>query len=187
MGSHFYIRILNNLTWENISNYISSSTGICIADARKESLVRKQFNPKFPGVDSLMASASIIEGDESCDLDDDSSSEENLGESEKCVDGEKWTQEKENLYKRLPMHVVEYSQLEFSHTDGAALIVGGETEGVSGEAKKFAFDRFGQYVTIPMVHAANSLNVGTAAAIVLYEIRRKLVSCSPPKGKDGTI
>ena len=48
----------------------------------------------------------------------------------------------------------------------AALVLGGETRGVSSDALALA----DQAVAIPMMGMANSLNVATAAAIVLHEL-----------------
>lgn len=88
----------------------------------------------------------------------------------------KLSKEKKKLYESLPMSVVDYSEVDYSQADSVAVVIGGETEGVSAVARKFAFDRYGQFVTIPMAKAVDSLNTGTAAAIILYEIRRQLVA-----------
>jgi tRNA G18 (ribose-2'-O)-methylase SpoU len=51
----------------------------------------------------------------------------------------------------------------------AALLLGGESSGVSCEALAYA----DQAVAIPMLGMANSLNVATAAAIALYDLVRR--------------
>lgn len=57
------------------------------------------------------------------------------------------------------------------------LIIGGETHGISDEAKTFAFKRPCSVINIPIDPAVNSLNTSNALAIILFELRRKL--CSP--------
>ena len=53
-----------------------------------------------------------------------------------------------------------------------ALVLGNEAEGLSANYKK----KCDEVVKIPMHRAATSLNVASAAAILLYEIDRQ---CSP--------
>jgi len=55
----------------------------------------------------------------------------------------------------------------------AVLVLGSESAGVSSEVLAYA----DQTVAIPMLGIANSLNVATAGAIVLYELIRR---CAPP-------
>jgi TrmH family RNA methyltransferase len=52
----------------------------------------------------------------------------------------------------------------------AALIVGGEAEGASAEARALAA---GRLVTIPMAHGVDSLNAAMAAVIILFEAARQ--------------
>ena len=79
------------------------------------------------------------------------------------------------------MPVCEYSEVNLSRPDKSSslpavtLVLGGETHGISAQAKKFAFDHYGQYVTIPMCQTVDSLNTGIAASIILYELRKKLL------------
>jgi TrmH family RNA methyltransferase len=58
-----------------------------------------------------------------------------------------------------------------------ALIIGGEAEGASPEARKFAQD----YVHIPMGGAMESLNAAAAAAVLIFEVIRQRDSESPGK------
>ena len=62
------------------------------------------------------------------------------------------------------------------HKQSVTLVLGGETEGISAQAKKFAFDHYGQYVTIPMTNNVDSLNTAIAASVILYELRKKLLN-----------
>ena len=60
----------------------------------------------------------------------------------------------------------------------AVLVLGGESSGVSRDVLACA----DQAVAIPMLGMANSLNVATAAAIVLYELARQ---CGKRDGGHG--
>lgn len=54
------------------------------------------------------------------------------------------------------------------------LLVGGETHGISREAKIFATKRQWKVINIPLDASVNSLNTSNALAIILFELRRKL-------------
>lgn len=188
MGGHFFTSIVHSLPWEQIVNYVSPSTYLCIADARRSNRVEKSFDIAHPKAIELLSSAeadaeslsSNEENEETRTLED---SEVEVREDE-LSDGEpsdleedtknEWSNTNSEAYKRVPLSVIEYSDMDLSMAEEVAVIIGGETEGVSPQAKKFAFERYGQFVTIPMMEAVDSLNTATAAAVVLYEARRQL-------------
>ena len=188
MGGHFYTCILNNLPWENIANHVSTSAYVCIADNRKNSVVEKSFDANHPKVLDLIATAETDSSSSSDDETDTDEKSQTLADREENVskDGndseadedtrEAWSKAQSELYKRVPLSIVEYSDMDCSLAEEVAVIVGGETEGVSVQAKKLAFERYGQFVTIPMVEAVDSLNTATAAAVVLYEARQQIIA-----------
>lgn len=53
------------------------------------------------------------------------------------------------------------------------LVIGGEAQGISNEARDFQ-KQHGATIRIPLVDKVNSLNVATALSVVLFEMRRKL-------------
>ena len=57
--------------------------------------------------------------------------------------------------------------------ENLTIILGGETEGISKEAKKFCEDRNGFSVFIPMNHEVDSLNCAISLVVILSEIRRQ--------------
>ncbi|ESO11252.1 hypothetical protein HELRODRAFT_183356 [Helobdella robusta] len=71
---------------------------------------------------------------------------------------------------------LEYKNLDcvLSCRKNIVLIIGGETEGVSNEAKDFCSSRNGHAVFIPMRKEVESLNGGVAASILLFEMARIL-------------
>ena len=188
MGGHFYTCVLNSLPWENIANHVSSSAYLCIADNRKSSAVEKSFDVSHPKVQDLLASEdmdSSSSSDEETDAEENSQTSADGGEklSKDAEDSktykdtaEVWSKAQSELYKRVPLSVVTYSDMDCSRAEEVAVIIGGEAEGVSVQAKKLAFERYGHYVTIPMVQAVDSLNTATAAAIVLFEAQRQMIA-----------
>lgn len=196
MGGHFYTCILNNLPWENIANQMSSSSYLCIADTRKRSIVEKSFDASHPKVLGLLANADVdvdssTLSDDETDTGEDSQTlsgggqrlsengkDEETDEDEETQEdiGNSWSKAKSESYKRVPLSIVPYTDMDCSLAEEVAVIIGGETEGISVQARKLAFEKYGQFVTIPMVEAVDSLNTATAAAIVLFEARRQLMA-----------
>lgn len=69
---------------------------------------------------------------------------------------------------------VGYTDINFKSYPELALIIGGETEGVSEEARTFCCKNLGQEIYIPIQEGVNSLNGGMATGIILSEIARQL-------------
>lgn len=76
---------------------------------------------------------------------------------------------------------VSYDRLEFKSSAELpkAIIVGGESHGISDEARSLLSTQtragMGGVVNVPLAKGVESLNVVSAAAIVLFEMRRKLI------------
>lgn len=65
----------------------------------------------------------------------------------------------------------------------AAVVVGGETHGLSPGALHLAASTGGKRLVIPMVPGVDSLNSAVAAAIVLFEGRRQLLQRNKQEDK----
>jgi len=68
----------------------------------------------------------------------------------------------------------DYNNLSYKSRDRIALVIGGETHGVSRSAYEFCSSRKGHVVRIPMLNGVDSLNASVSASIILYEIRRQM-------------
>lgn len=81
-----------------------------------------------------------------------------------------------DVSKYLPSSVVQYDQIPEDQIKGRDiyLLIGGETHGISNEARAIALRRNYMVVNIPIDSTVNSLNTSNALAIVLFELRRKL-------------
>ena len=55
----------------------------------------------------------------------------------------------------------------------SALVIGGETEGLSNEALRACDDSLGCRVHIPMAEAIDSLNAAASASVILFEALRQ--------------
>lgn len=64
-----------------------------------------------------------------------------------------------------------------------ALVIGGETHGLSTEAVQLAEKTNGYRVFIPVVPGVDSLNSAMAASILLFEGRRQLLKLLQTSGK----
>lgn len=78
------------------------------------------------------------------------------------------------LYRHVRLPTLRYDKVGLRATGrGAVLVIGGEV-GLSNSAKKFVADNFGSKVTVPLANGMDSLNVGVAAGIILYEMQKQL-------------
>ncbi len=78
-------------------------------------------------------------------------------------------------YGSLPLISKEYQDFSTSFAgQELVVVIGGETEGISPQAKKFAHSYLGERVFIPLSSGMDSLNVASAASVILFEIRKKV-------------
>lgn len=78
-------------------------------------------------------------------------------------------------FKAVPLITKEYQEFERYNKDQAIVVViGGETQGISLEAVKFTHQNQGDRLYIPLRRSIESLNVASAASILLFEIQKKI-------------
>ncbi len=63
--------------------------------------------------------------------------------------------------------------MNIKSTDHSTIIVGGETEGNSLQARKLTIEHNGKIVYIPLLNDVESLNVGIALSVILIELRKQ--------------
>ncbi|XP_046549317.1 rRNA methyltransferase 3, mitochondrial-like [Haliotis rubra] len=177
MGSHFHIPILASVPWELLVNYMCDDDNVFIAETGKQ--------------EKLEAKRRAFTPDDFEKLSHEEEGHHNISESKMADYRQKYGSLMEDgvldiheeyldrdhvqYFDHAPMSFVDYDKLTCPK-DGATVIIGGETTGVSAAAKKFAYDRFGQCVTIPMSPAVDSLNSAIAGSIILYKIQNLLDS-----------
>ncbi|KAM4844272.1 rRNA methyltransferase 3, mitochondrial isoform 2-T2 [Thomomys bottae] len=147
MGAHFQVPIINNLEWETVPNYLPPDTRVYVADncgLYAQAQVANKAGGHTKGADRRFLKFHKNE--------------------EKDVDiGTDW----------LPELEVQNYDLDWTEAP-AAVVIGGETQGVSLESLQLAESTGGKRLLIPVVPGVDSLNSAMAASILLFEGRRQL-------------
>ena len=154
-GGHFKIPILKSMSWSEIPHLVPKHAQVLLADHSTISNQQKQINY----------------------------TEKLRGLLQKC---QPYVSEKEDLsyeepeilqeYANLPMETLAWNQVDINSE--VVLVLGGETHGLSLMAKKLAHERNGTIVSIPLKNEIDSLNVASAASILLYQIQTRLENLS---------
>lgn len=80
------------------------------------------------------------------------------------------------MFKELPLPSLEYSQFQLQPGfKEVVVVIGGETEGVSGEAYRFCHKLGGSKIHLPLRNHVNSLNVVSATSVILFKIQQVLL------------
>uniref|UniRef100_A0A670YGN9 tRNA/rRNA methyltransferase SpoU type domain-containing protein n=2 Tax=Pseudonaja textilis TaxID=8673 RepID=A0A670YGN9_PSETE len=154
MGAHFRIPILSNLEWDLVPNYLPTESCIHVAEscherppeeAKRASPTQAARSGKTPKSSNRTSQPPRFKG-----------SQEEEEEEE----------EEPNLLQVQPYYK---PWMEAS----VAVVVGGETHGVSPEAKQLAQRSGGKQLAIPVVPGVESLNSAMAASILLFEAKRQ--------------
>lgn len=173
MGAHFRVPIIPNLDWEVIPNYLPSTVTVHLADncSRTEADGDEEPSgpPKKAGDYGWVSSRP---------------NRKNMWYEEYDTAGESDSDEEEEAGPKLSLPAVE-SQLYHadwvqSHT---ALVIGGETQGLSLEALQLAEKTDGRRLLVPMVAGVDSLNSAIAASILLFEGKRQLTILGGQSGE----
>ncbi|XP_041097301.1 rRNA methyltransferase 3, mitochondrial-like [Polyodon spathula] len=163
MGAHFRFPVINNLEWDEIPNYLPGSATVHLADncsSTSESRGEDRLKAGDYGWVSSRPNPKRIGFEEhslDSDSDSDSDSDLSLPEVKAQLYHEGWAQNQ------------------------TALVIGGETHGLSLEALQLAERTEGRRLLVPMVPGVDSLNSAMAASILLFEGKRQLeaVKSSP--------
>ncbi len=81
-------------------------------------------------------------------------------------------------YARLHLEVRDYADMGVDQAE-VVLVFGGETHGLSREAIKLAHCYNGFRTKVPLQNSMESLNVVSAASIILYQLHRTMTRNSP--------
>ena len=159
-GSHFLIKIVENVTWQSLES---------------EGLI-----DKYPKV--LLSD--LVHDDEAVGEAEKGGTNKALQQLEEECEEEGETSCYNNLqlcerYKRLPLETIQHRDLtSLPGYREAVVVIGGETEGVSGQAHMFCHRHHGQRLHVPLRNNVNSLNVISAASLVLFKVRDALIDSS---------
>ncbi|XP_027717506.1 rRNA methyltransferase 3, mitochondrial [Vombatus ursinus] len=148
MGAHFQVPIISNLEWEAVPNYLPSNARVHVAD-----------NCGLHAQAQRSGKAS----DQGWVCDRRFQKHRKYEEVEETEPAGSWLPE------------LEVQGYDTAWTDApAAVVIGGETHGVSLESLQLAESTGGKRLLIPVVPGVDSLNSAMAASILLFEGRRQL-------------
>lgn len=153
MGAHFCLPIIPSLSWSEIQTHLPLITTVHVADnsmpapAVSGNPCRQKKAGDYGWVSSRHVYRKVYDEDE-----------------EDKVGGFGQTGP---VLETLPYH----TSWTGIHT---AIVIGGETHGLSLEALQLAEETRGQRLVIPMVRGVDSLNAAMAASVLLFEGRRQL-------------
>ncbi|KFP70261.1 RNA methyltransferase-like 1, partial [Acanthisitta chloris] len=153
MGAHFRLPIIANLDWESVPSNLPDGIQVCVAD-NKDPTTRAK-TTSAPGGAGGAGSAP--------------------GSSEAPVKSRpKAAPEDEEEAAGLPELATQYYYEHWAQAP-VAVVIGGETHGVSLDALHLAASTRGKRLVIPVVPGVESLNSAIAAGIVLFEGKRQLL------------
>nr|KAF7408930.1 hypothetical protein H0235_013782 [Vespula pensylvanica] len=161
VGAHFRLPIYQS-TSNDLSSFISDGMNVFVTDNNTIHNTNKVFN-NF----NSETKYSISKIYENFDLQNMEfpKSDETLKQSEM----KKIIRTLKSLLPILPYYAVDYC------TNEIALVISGETEGLSLETLKFLWEKRAVRVNVPLLNNVESLNVGAAIAIISFEIQRQIV------------
>ncbi|KAI7800458.1 rRNA methyltransferase 3A, mitochondrial [Triplophysa rosa] len=145
MGAHFRLPVFSNLNWNDISKHLPLDITVQVADNRNH-FTKDPVSETIPTTTENASWSEYIESDTEEESDD--------GLALPCV--------KQQVYHE------RWAQRS------TALVIGGETHGLSLEALRLAEKTEGKILFVPMATGVESLNSAMAASILLFEGRRQL-------------
>lgn len=166
MGAHFRIPIVANLDWESVPSNLPAAVQVCVAD-HKDPGAQAEAEPVSqgagrPGSASGHPKAPVKSKPGAAPPEH----EDGEGMEGSCT----------------PELTTRYYYESWIQAP-AAVVVGGETHGLSPGALHLAASTGGKRLVIPMVPGVDSLNSAVAAAIVLFEGRRQLLQRNKQEDK----
>uniref|UniRef100_A0A1A7XHH6 RNA methyltransferase like 1 n=1 Tax=Iconisemion striatum TaxID=60296 RepID=A0A1A7XHH6_9TELE len=169
MGAHFRLPVYPSLDWDDVENHLPKPVTVHVADSGPdiraetgESVTHKPSKPgDFGWVSSRPNGKNMLYQEYGSDSSDSDSEDEGprLPRVETKLYHDTWTQ------------------------SPSALVIGGETHGLSVEAVQLAEKTNGHRLFIPVVPDVDSLNSAMAASILLFEGRRQLLKLLQTSGK----
>ncbi|XP_034025066.1 rRNA methyltransferase 3A, mitochondrial [Thalassophryne amazonica] len=167
MGAHFRLPIFPNLDWDNIEDLLPKPVTVHVGDnwhlfdriEETAHRVNTSHEPSRKGEHSRVSTRATRyeEHDSDSDYEGEGDSVPRL---EAKVYHENWAQ------------------------SPSAIIIGGETHGLSVEAIQLAAKTAGQRIFIPVVPEVDSLNSAMAASILLFEGRKQLLKLMATSGRE---
>ncbi|NXM51824.1 MRM3 methyltransferase, partial [Illadopsis cleaveri] len=152
MGAHFRVPIMASLDWESVPTHLPAGIQVCVADNNDPNTPAE--NTALPrGAGSAPASPKAP-----------------LKSSPKAAP----EHEDEEGAAGIPELAAQHYYEDWARAP-VAVVIGGETHGLSAAALRLAASTGGKRLIIPVVPGVDSLNSAVAAGIVLFEGKRQLL------------
>lgn len=162
MGAHFRLPLFSNLNWEDIEGHLPKSVIVHVADhsgdrleenmeREGDELKTSQKAGDYGWVRTRSKHTQVDYEDYASDSDSDSDYELSLPKVDTRLYSEHWAE------------------------SPTALVIGGETHGLSIDSVQLAEKTDGKRLFIPVVPEVDSLNSAMAAGILLFEGRKQLL------------
>ncbi|XP_077422577.1 rRNA methyltransferase 3A, mitochondrial [Vanacampus margaritifer] len=172
MGAHFYLPIHPSLRWEEVKDHLPEHVGVHVADSHQNQEVNSSYKPSDLGWISTTRAHRNARIEDSDDSDSDDSDSDDSDSDDSDSDDE------------LSLPRVEAAAYHDDWARGpVALVVGGETHGLSVEALQLSEKTAGRRLFVPMVPHVDSLNSAMAASILLFEGRKQLLTAMQNSGR----
>ncbi|NWR84673.1 MRM3 methyltransferase, partial [Furnarius figulus] len=149
MGAHFRLPIVANLDWESIPSKLPAGIQVCVADNKDPGSQAE--TTSVPGEARGASSAPVKSRPKAAPEHEDEEGAAGTPELATQCYYEDWAQ------------------------TPVAVVIGGETHGLSMDALQLAASTGGKRLVIPVVPGVDSLNAAIAAGIVLFEGKRQLL------------
>ncbi|NXD00372.1 MRM3 methyltransferase, partial [Certhia familiaris] len=155
MGAHFRVPIITNLDWEAVPTNLPAGIQVCVAD---------NHDPDAPG------SAVSVPGRAGRAGSASHSPKAPVKSNPKAAP----EHEDEEGAAGIPELAAQHYYKDWARAP-VAVVIGGETHGLSPAALRLAASTGGKRLIIPVVPGVDSLNSAIAAGIVLFEGKRQLL------------
>ncbi|NXT61740.1 MRM3 methyltransferase, partial [Chaetops frenatus] len=153
MGAHFRVPIIASLDWESVPTTLPAGTRVCVADN----------DPDAPAGTTPVHRGAGRAGSAP-------DSPKAVKSSPKAAPEHEDEEEAAGIPELAAQHYCE----DWAGSP-VAVVIGGETHGLSAAALRLAASTGGRRLVIPVVPGVDSLNSAVAAAILLFEGRRQLL------------
>ncbi|NXI41016.1 MRM3 methyltransferase, partial [Galbula dea] len=151
MGAHFRLPIVASLDWEAVPSNLPAGIQVCVADNKEPGTQVETVS--VPRGAARAGSAPVKSKPEAAPACEDEE-----GPASVCI----------------PELATQYYYENWTQTP-VAVVIGGETHGVSLDALHLAASTGGKRLIIPVVPGVDSLNSSIAAGIMLFEGKRQLL------------
>lgn len=170
MGAHFRLPIFPSLTWEEVTDHLPRDVTVHVADNCSSPVldVDTQSSQVRKPSDYGWVSSSK---DKKQHYEQDYSESDSEGETDSDHEVDEDPQVEPKLYHD-----------SWAQTS-TALVIGGETHGLSLQSLRLAERTDGHRLYVPLAHGVDSLNSAMAASILLFEGRRQLLKLLERSGR----